>query len=150
MPAYNVLYIIEHEFNEANNYSNSKTDNRLVVIFDESEDTYYCYGTRERLNETKKYTKSYTQYKEYKASYPYDKITTLANWISLLNNNFASRYTIEMHQVDIDEDENSSLTFNTIYSKLSRYNELFAYDKISETEGAFIEKLDMLSSIINF
>ena len=48
MPKFNALYLIEHDSRDIEN-----TDNRIIILYDDYEDTFFYYGTRRReKNET--------------------------------------------------------------------------------------------------
>jgi hypothetical protein len=152
MPRHNVLYLVE--FNEVKDKTSGYdkpynpsyvSDSRLLIVFDESEDVYYCFGTRCRLSD------SNNRYGSYKLAFPADNITALTKWIGLLNNKFVSNYyTFEHHQIVLEHDEYEGLEFEDIYRKIGKYTELFAYDKMAYTEGDLMEQLDMLTALANF
>lgn len=141
MPRHNILYLVEYDKPDF-----IKTDNRIIILYDESDETYYCYGTRRR---SKHDSPNNHRFIDYQVSFHSDKITTLVKWLSLLNNNFNSVYTVEMHQLTIEDDAYSTIDFSVLKSTMNRYTELFAYDKIKETEGSILEKLDMLQGVTN-
>jgi hypothetical protein len=155
MPRYNVLYLVEHDIVKDNTSGYDKpystkymTDSRLIILFDESEDVYYCFGTRRR---EKEYAGSNNhKYEDYTFAFPIDNTAALTKWVSLLNNKFTGRYTYEMHQIKLEEDEYVGLDFEAVYRKLTKYNELFAYDIKSFTEGDFMEQLDAITALANF
>ena len=142
MPRHNILYLVEHNIDDTKN-----TDNRLIVLYDESNETYYCYGTRKRV---KNGGLNNEKYIDYKISFSVEKVELLLKWIGLINNNFFDLYTVEMHQITMDEGEYSDLDFTSVNKNISRYSEIFAYDKIRETESSIFEKLDILQSSVNF
>jgi len=124
-----------------------KSDNRLIILYDEFEDSFYCYGTRRRIEND---SVNNHRYIDYQSVFSSEHLTTLLNWVKLLNNKFCEKYTIELHQIVLEEDDYDGLHFQNLFEKLNRYNELFAYDRIEETEGSFLEKLDMLTALANF
>jgi hypothetical protein len=146
MPCHNVLYLTEYDV--INKYTDYKpkhmSDSRLIIIYDESEDKYYCFGTRRRL------TDNHDKYGSFKLAFSADNTPTLTNWVSLLNNKFRSKYTVEQHQIVLESDEYDGLDFESVFKKISKYTELFAYDKIDYTAGDFMEQLDMLTALANF
>ena len=151
MPRHNVLYLTEYDLATEKSTGYCKpydpkyiSDNRLIIIFDESEDVYYCFGTRRRL------TDKHDKYGSYKLAFPLDNTPALTTWVSRLNNRFNSKYTIEQHQIVLEKDEYAGLEFEDVFNKLSKYTELFAYDKVNYTEGDFMEQLDVLTALANF
>lgn len=154
MPRHNVLYLVEHDIvnDKTTGYGKPyeptyKTDSRLIIVFDESEDVYYCFGTRYRVNES---STTNSKYQDYTFAFHIDNTAALTKWVSLLNNKFTSKYTYEMHQIKIEEDEYVGLDFDSVYRKLTKYNELFAYDIQPFTEGDFMEQLDAITALANF
>ena len=154
MPRHNVLYLTEYDLEHEKTTGYNKqydakynSDSRLIIIFDESEDVYYCFGTRLRVNDN---TKNNDKYGSYQLAFPLDNTTSLTKWVSLLNNKFRSKYTIEQHQIVLEDNEYEGLDFNAVYNRLSKYTELFAYDKIDYTEGDFMEQLDIMTALANF
>lgn len=145
MPRFNVLYMVEYDYHKQTN--DLKSDNRLIILFDEFEDKFYCYGTRRRLEYG---GPNNNRYIDYQSMFPSENTTTLMNWVNLLNNKFRAKFTLELHQIVLEDYEYEGLHFAALFNKLTRYNELFAYDKIVETEGSFLEKIDMLTSLANF
>jgi len=151
MPLHNVLYLTEYDvvtekttgYNKPHE-TNYVSDSRLIIIFDESEDKYYCFGTRRRV------TDKHDKYGSYKLAFSADNTPTITKWVSRLNDKFTSKYTIEQHQIVLEEDEYAGLEFEDVFKKLGKYTELFAYDKIDYTEGDFMEQLDMLTGLANF
>ena len=142
MPRHNILYLIEHD-----NISDiNKTDSRIVIIYDESNETYYCYGTRRR--EKNGGSKNH-RYIDFQIAFPAYRIINLAQWLRLMNNNFCDRYTVEMHQIGLDEDNYDGLDFTQLKEYIKRYTEIFAYDKIEMTEESILEKLDILRGTVN-
>lgn len=146
MPRFNVLYIVEYD-HDNKKPNHLKSDNRLIILFDEFEDSFYCYGTRRRVEDV---SLDNNRYIDYQSLFSSENNTTLLNWVKLLNNKFFAKYTIEFHQIVLEDYEYEGLHFEALFNKLSRYNELFAYDQIVETEGSFLEKIDMLTSLANF
>ena len=139
MPEFNVLYIVELD-------ANKKSDSRVIVLYDNSNETYYYYGTRSRTLGIRKNFQD--EYIEFSGAYHESKLLTFVSFLKHLNNLFDCKYNIEMHNLVLYEDEYSTLTFETIYNKMSPYTELFAYDNRKESEGSILEKLDMLTSVI--
>jgi len=141
MPRFNVLYTVELDDKDKN-----KTDTRLLILYDSSDEKYYYYGTRSRtlgfsVLEQDKYI-------EFSGAYPESKIVSFVSFFKYLNDFFKDKLNIEFHNIEISEMEYDTLTFEKIFNKLSRYTELFAYDEVLDTEGSFLEKLDMLTTDI--
>ena len=154
MPRHNVLYLTEYDLvtDKSTGYFKQYdpkylSDNRLIIVFDESEDVYYCFGTRRRIKDS---NKNNDKYGSYQLAFPLDNTTSLTKWVSSLNNKFTGKYTIEQHQIVLEEDEYEGLEFEDVFKKLNKYTELFAYDKVNYTEGDFMEQLDILTALANF
>jgi hypothetical protein len=144
MTRVNVLYIIEH-----NPLNNNTTDNRIIIVYDNSEleHGYYCYGTRRKAKNSNSEDQKYNDYKLFFES---NQINKLVDMVSLLNNNFHNKVTIEMHQVDLYEEEYEYTDFENIFWKLSHNTELYAYDKITETKQTIKMQLQLLKSSTSF
>ena len=142
MPSHNILYLVEHDKTRTKN-----TDNLLIILYDESVEKYYCYGTRRRLNSTEINNELFD---DYQLAFSVDKMDLLLKWISLLNNEFRDVYTVEMHQISLDEDDYETLDFTSLKNRITKFTELYAYDKVIETEGSILEKLDVLQCLVNF
>ena len=101
-----VLNITEYDTNE-------KPDTNVFLVYDEDEDLYYLYGSRGHVS----YTKSFCC------------IENLYNFISIVMG-FS-----ENHKVSISVNYMDDLTnyddYNKLQSKVSRFNEVVAYDNIT-------------------
>lgn len=101
-----VLNITEYD-------TNGKPDTNVFLVYDEDEDLYYLYGSRGRVS----YTKSFCC------------IENLYNFISIVMG-FS-----ENHKVSISVNYMDDLTnyddYNKLQSKVSRFNEVVAYDNIT-------------------
>jgi len=144
MTRFNLLYVIEHELE-----NERKTDNRIIILYDESdvENGFYCYGTRKYKNDT---TLCSEPFEDYHMIYSIEYINTLVEFIALLNNNFKSKVTIEMHQIELSPDEYELVDFDYLHETKTGFTELFAYDCIDENQYNFKEKLIMLTSMVNY
>jgi len=144
MTRFNLLYIIEHNPN-----NETTTDNRFIIVYDNSEleHGYYCYGTRRKSRNSNSEDQKYNDYKLFFKS---KQINKLVEMISFLNNNFNNKVTIEMHQVDLYEEEYTELDFESIFWKLSHNTELYAYDKIYESRETIKMELKLLKSSTSF
>jgi ribosomal protein S2 len=103
-----VMNITEYD----NNYDQDMT---TFILFDTNDNLFYVYGSREGSKYVK-YTKTF------------DNINTLYNFIYL------SMALSEKHQISISVNYIEGLTnydeFNEINEKITRYNEIVAYDNI--------------------
>jgi len=144
MPVFNVLYLIEHEDD-----SLTSTDNRTIVLYDESEtdNGFYCYGSRKYRNNTEICNPKFINYH---MVYPAKRLWLLTDFLSLVNDKFESKMTVEMHQIELSCDEYAGLDFDSLYDKLSRFTEICAYDKIQENHFSIHDKLKMLTVSVNF
>jgi hypothetical protein len=144
MPVFNVLYLIEHD------EDNIKIiDNQTIILYDESESDngFYCYGTRRYKNET---DVSNPKFINYYMVYPAKRLWLLTNFLSLVNNKFLSKMTVEMHQIELSCDEYAGLDFDSLYEKMSRFTELCAYDRVQENKFSIRDKLKMITASVNF
>ena len=136
MPKYNVLHLVE--------YDDNKTDSRLIIVYDSNEDKFYYYGTRSRSIGVKyALVDNFVQF-----SGAYSELNDLVSLLKYMSDNFQNSFTSEMHFIDISDDELDGLNFEKLLFKLSRKTEIFAYDKLLETEYNINKKLNILKSEI--
>ena len=94
---------------------NNDQDMSVFILFDTDDNLFYVYGSREGSKYVK-YTKTF------------DNVNTLYNFIYL------SMALSENHQISISVNYIEDLTnydeFNEINEKITRYNEIVAYDEI--------------------
>ena len=95
---------------------NNDQDMSVFILFDVDDNLFYVYGSREGSKYVK-YTKTF------------DNVNTLYNFIYL------SMALSENHQISISVNYIEGLTnydeFNEINEKMTRYNEIVAYDDIN-------------------
>ena len=95
---------------------NNDQDMSVFILFDVDDNLFYVYGSREGLKYVK-YTKTF------------DNVNSLYNFIYL------SMALSENHQISISVNYIEGLTnydeFNEINEKMTRYNEIVAYDDIN-------------------
>lgn len=95
---------------------NNDQDMSVFILFDTDDNLFYVYGSREGSKYVK-YTKTF------------DNVNTLYNFIYL------SMALSENHQISISVNYIEGLTnydeFNEINEKMTRYNEIVAYDDIN-------------------
>ena len=101
-----VLNITEYD-------TNGKPDTNVFLVYDEDEDLYYLYGSRGHVSYTKSFCCSENLY----------------NFISIVMG-FS-----ENHKVSISVNYMDDLTdyddYNKLQSKVSRFNEVVAYDNVT-------------------
>jgi len=104
-----VMNIIEYD-------RNNDQDMSVFILFDTDDNLFYVYGSREGSKYVK-YTKTF------------DNINSLYNFINL------SMALSENHQISVSVNYIEGLTnydeFNEINEKITRYNEIVAYDDIN-------------------
>jgi hypothetical protein len=127
-------------------FDENKTDSRIIILYDESVEFYFCYGTRRReINDGP----NNHRYIDFQIAFSAERMTDLLHWLSLMNNEFNNKFTLEMHQITLDDYMYDDLDFTQLKESMSKYTELFAYDKIELTEGSLLEKLDILQGTVN-
>jgi hypothetical protein len=113
--SYTVLHLIE--FDEYN-----QKDSEFIILFDESEQNYYCYGTRKKIRN------SY-QKLDYEYNYDYSRLNSLISFIRIATNNFNNtKYTIELNNINIYDYELDSINFDYLLKKFNTHNEIVAYE----------------------
>jgi hypothetical protein len=117
---YTALHLVEVE-------KNGLSDSKMIILFDESEQNYYLYGTRRQL-------KSVNNEKlNYEYVYDYSRLNSLVSLILLITNKLSKEnndcdYTIEIHNIQIDNEEYPYLDYFYLINKFSKHNEMVAYD----------------------
>lgn len=136
---YTALRIVEIE-------EDGDKDSELIILYDETEENYYCYGTRRPMKLSNDENVSY----EY--VYDYSRLKSLVSLIMLLTNmtnminNGNNIYNLEIHHISICECESENLDYNYLFSKFSKNNELIAYDGLSLDKKKIRKILKTLTS----
>ena len=130
MPDFIILCIKEHV--EKND---SKMDNKLYILYDPSEEKFFCYGSRQNGND---------DYEPYSFSYTYSQSDSLVKLLFLAMNKFDTSVTIEISFCSIDKSEYDDLDFEWFSDRLTKYNELSAYDMADMSIEYMGTLLDML------
>ena len=141
MPKFNVLYLTEICCDT------KKSDSRIIILYDIANSKYYYYATRSRSIGYDSVEPDY--YVEFSGTYHETKVNTMISFLKYLTDFFLQKFDIEMHNIELHEDEYTELTFSKIFGKFSKYTELFAYDNIRETEASIVDKFDMLKTQID-
>ena len=122
--SYTALRLIEIE-------KNGEKDSEMIILFDETEQNYYLYGTRRPLKCCK------GDNLDYVFVYDYSRLKSLISFIRLTTNKLYEKaaddntYTIECNHIQICDCEMDRLNYNYLLSKFSKNNEIFAYDEQS-------------------
>ena len=120
--SYTAMRLIEFE-------KDGNTDSEMMILFDETEQSYYLYGTRRRLKSSK------NDHLDYEFVYDYSRLKSLVSFIRVTTNKLFEAcaddnvYTIELHNINICDCELERLDYQYLVSKLSKHNEIVAYDK---------------------
>jgi hypothetical protein len=101
-----VLNITEYD-------TNGKPDTNVFLVYDDDEDLYYLYGSRGHVS----YTKSFCC------------IENLYNFISLVMG-FSENHTVSI-SVNYMDDLTDYDDYDKLQSKVSRFNEVVAYDNVT-------------------
>jgi hypothetical protein len=141
MPKFNVLYLVEYDTRDMND-----TDNRIVILYDDYEETFFYYGTRQRENDNSQNKENYINYSGFCKAWD---VTTLLEFLRLLLNDMKSFITSESHVIELDDSEYADLDFTKLREKLTTYNCLYAYDKQIETVRSLKQKIDSIGMKIN-
>ena len=102
MPAFKVLYIEEFDRNDT---IPGNTDHRIAVLYDESSERFYYYGTRNRESNKKQ------KYIEYSGSYSYEAFHNFDAFLKYILDGNKSLITTELYDIYIDENEYDWLSF---------------------------------------
>jgi hypothetical protein len=128
---YNVVYIKEHR--------NSGVDQRLIVLYDE--ECYWIYGSREPLPKQES-----TEYSPYQFQFPKTQYRSLCFLLKFIFDNFHCKVTVEIHNVNIDDDDLNIVDFDYLECQMDSFNEIVAYDKIRLTNNKLRNILNTISS----
>ena len=101
-----VLNITEYD-------TNGNPDTNVFLVYDEDEDLYYLYGSRGHVS----YTKSFCC------------IENLYNFISIVMG-FSENHTVSI-SVNYMDDLTDYDDYDKLQSKVSRFNEVVAYDNVT-------------------
>jgi hypothetical protein len=131
MRAFQVLVIKEHVRGDIR-----QLDNRVAILYDSEEETYYYYGTR---NDVGKNT-----YNPYGGTYTYNQWKSFSLFLEFVFGKYDEVMTVETHFLDIPENDYKILCWDYFSNHLSGKTLLAAYD-LKKVSGESIEQcLDML------
>jgi hypothetical protein len=124
---YTALHIVEFE-------EDCKTkDSKMIILFDESEQKYYLYGTRRPLILHKcSCTKLVEEFDDYKFVYDYSRLNSLVSFIQVVGNNLNEQntiFSIELYHITVYDYELEDLSYKYLIEKLDSKNEIVAYDE---------------------
>jgi hypothetical protein len=131
--SYTALRLVEIE-------KGGEKDSEMIILFDETEQSYYIYGTRRPLKSAK------NEQLDYEFVYDYSRLNSLVSFIMMTTNKLYkaaaddNKYTIELHHIQICDCELDRLDYKYLFSKFSKHNEIVAYDE----QGLFKKQLRKL------
>jgi len=137
--SYTALHLVEVE-------KGGDKDSEMIILFNETEQNYYIYGTRRELKSEK------NECLDYKFVYDYSRLQSLISFIEIVTNKLYdaaaddNKYIIEMHHIRICDCELDSLDYKYVHSKFSKHNEIFAYDDQCLTRKQLNKLLNILTS----
>ena len=132
MVLFNIFYFKEH----VQNKSDLDVDNQFIILYDENDENFYYYGTRNRENQKK--------YINYSGKYHYTRLNEFIQFIDILIDGFQQVITTELHQIDIQLYEYEYMNFQYLKKKLSSSTELSAYDTKFESHDNMYNYLQSL------
>jgi len=112
-----VLNITEYD-------TNGKRDTNIFLIYDEEEDVYYLYGSRGHV----RYSKTF------------DNEDSLYNFISITMG-FSENHKVSI-SVNYMEDLTNYDEYDELKSKVSRFNEVVAYDHVTLSKKRLLRYLN--------
>jgi hypothetical protein len=133
MPEFKVFHMIEHVKDEIH-----RTDNRVLVLYDEEDCTYYYYGTRN--------TQESTKYVNYKGNYHVNRTHDFISFLTYIFGTFSEVLTTELYSVNIEEHEYAGLTYKKLKNKLCKENLITAYDTKNESSKSVEIYIKMLNN----
>jgi len=137
--SYTALRLVEVE-------KSGDKDSEMIILFDETEQNYYIYGTRRPLKSDKK------EILDYEFVYDYSRLNSIVSFIMMTTNKFYkaaaddSQYIIELHHIKICDCELEKLDYQYLLSKFSKHNEIVAYDNQALTKKQLKKLLKTLTS----
>jgi len=121
-------------------------DSEMIILFNETEQKYYIYGTRRPLNSDK------NEQLNYEFVYDYTRLNSLVSFITLVTNKLYpeaaddNKYIIELHYINISDCELDKLDYKYLHSKFSKHNEIVAYDNQSLSQKQLKKLIKNLTS----
>lgn len=131
MKYFQILFLKEHIKGKV-----SKLDHRMFILYDSNEETFYYYGSRNNDGELK--------YVDYGGSYAYYHKESLLSMIEYSMGHFEEVITSELHFLNIEEYEFSSLNYTYIIDRLNNRTLMSAYDGQNESKDSIRSYLNML------
>jgi len=120
LTTYTALHLVEVE-------KSGLSDSKMIILFDESEQNYYLYGTRRQLKSEN------NERLNYEYVYDYSRLNSLVSLILLITNKLSREnddcnYIIEIHNIQINAEEHPYLDYFYLINKFTKHNEMVAYD----------------------
>lgn len=94
---------------------NGNVDTSIIVLYDESEEYFYLYGTRGTSD----------KFNPYAYSYHYSELNKMIFFIKMVNPQYV---TMECNHVYIPERDIDVVDYHYLKGKINRNNEIIAYD----------------------
>jgi hypothetical protein len=133
MPIFHVLLLKEHVNGEV-----ERLDNKIFILYDTEEETFYYYGTRN--------DKENNKYVNYTGSYSYHQKKGFVSFLQYVMGNFEEVITSELHYLKIESYEYPDLDFEYIMNKTRTKTLMSAYDLQTETRKSIKRYVNMLVS----
>lgn len=95
-----------------------KIDTSIFIIYDSREENFYLYGKR-----------NYNEYVPYKYFYHDTEVDSLCYFLNLIMNHEKSFFTIEYHNIFIPNEDLDIIDYPYLYNKISKLNEIIAFEK---------------------
>jgi hypothetical protein len=134
MPVFQVLVIKEHVHRDS-----KQLDNRLCILYDADEETYYFYGSRNNVGEMK--------YADYSGSYTYAKRKEFRLFLEFILGGKDALLSTELHLFDIPMEEYDSLDWIYFMARLRPKTLLAAYDFNIEAVKYIKKYLNLLVNV---
>ena len=131
MPTFQVLVIKEHVRGDIR-----QLDNRIAILYDSEEETYYYYGTR---NDDGK-----NIYNPYGGTYTYSQWKSFSLFLDFLFGRYDEVMTVESHFLDIPKKDYDILCWDYFTKKMDGKTLVAAYDLKKTSIEIIDDCLDML------
>jgi len=131
MPAFQVFVIKEHVRGDIR-----QIDNRIVILYDNEEERYYFYGTRNNFGQN--------TYLPYGGTYDYSQWKGFSLFLEFLLGKYEEVLTTETHFLEIPEKDYKILDWDYFFTHLNNKTLLAAYDMKMASVEHIENCLDML------
>jgi hypothetical protein len=107
-------------------HKSTRLDNRICILYDNYEQKFFYYGTRNDNNKQSMI--------DYSGFYCSSNLTSFSTYISYLMDSFLQPVSSELHCLEIFENDYPILSYKTLINKCCKKTLLAAYDRVFMNE----------------